>query len=58
MEKIGEVKTPTGSRYDVFWNSNTGEIRVGSEPAGSANTKDRAMIKADYYATTLTIMKD
>jgi hypothetical protein len=58
MENIGEVKSTSGRSYDVRWNSSTGEIRVGGEAAGSASTKDQAMRKADFYATTGQQMRD
>jgi hypothetical protein len=51
MENIGEVKSTSGRSYDVLWNSSTVE-------AGSASTKDQAMRKADFYATTGQQMKD
>ncbi|NJK69976.1 MAG: hypothetical protein HC786_22855 [Richelia sp. CSU_2_1] len=52
-DKIGEVKTPSGSTYYVYWDQGTGEVYVGSELAGKAFSKGEALRKADYYATTL-----
>lgn len=51
--KIGEVKTPSGSTYyPVYWDKDTGEVYVATEFAGKASSKDEAMRKADYYAST------
>ncbi|GET36947.1 hypothetical protein [Microseira wollei] len=52
-KKIGEVKTPSGSTpYEVYWDKDTGEVYVATEFAGKASSKDEAMRKADYYAST------
>ena len=56
-DKIGEVKTPSGSIYYVYWNESTSEVYVAAEYAGKASTKADAMRKDDYYATTGQIMK-
>ncbi len=55
---MGQVKTPTGSAYDYYWDENTGEVYVGSESAGKASSSDEAWRKANYYATTLKQWKD
>ena len=57
-DKIGEVKTPSGSPYYVYWDKGTGEVYVGSESAGKASSESEALRKADYYATTLKKWKD
>ncbi|MEG4498172.1 hypothetical protein QUB05_13245 [Microcoleus sp. F10-C6] len=38
-DKIGEVKTPSGSTYYVYWDKGSGEVYVGSESAGKADCK-------------------
>lgn len=48
--QIGEVKTSEGGTFYVYWNSSSGEIHVGSEPAGRASNQSEAMDKAQYYA--------
>lgn len=50
--EIGVVKSPSGTKYTVFWNSSTGEVHVAGEAAGLASSSSEAMRKADYYATT------
>ncbi len=57
-DKIGEVKTPSGSTYYVYWDKGSGEVYVGSESAGKASSESEALRKADYYATTLKKWKD
>jgi putative component of toxin-antitoxin plasmid stabilization module len=54
--KIGEVKTPSGTTYHVYWNQDTGDVYVAAEYAGNASSKAEAMKKANYYATTTRIM--
>ncbi len=55
--KMGEVKTPTGSIYYYYWDDATGDVYVGSEYAGKATSEEDAWRKANYYATTTQIMK-
>ncbi|MEX0268578.1 hypothetical protein AB3R30_05515 [Leptolyngbyaceae cyanobacterium UHCC 1019] len=58
FEKIGSVSTPgssnfinsEGTEYPVYWDRETGEIKVGNESAGSANSAGQAMTKAKIYA--------
>lgn len=52
QEKIGEVKTPTGGTSYVYWDKDTGKVYAASEYAGTASSKEQAMIEANYYATT------
>jgi len=52
QEKIGEVQTPTGATFYVYWDKNTGKVYTGSEYAGTASSEQQAMIEANYYATT------
>lgn len=56
--KIGEVKTPSGSTYYVYWDKDSGEVYVGRESAGKASSESDALHKADYYATTSKKLKD
>lgn len=56
-QNIGTVKTPTGSEYYCFWDTESRDVFVGSEPAGKAASKEEAWRKANYYATTLKKMK-
>ncbi|MEC4805382.1 MAG: hypothetical protein SAJ12_08595 [Jaaginema sp. PMC 1079.18] len=56
-QKMGTVKTPTGSEYYYFWDKQSGDVYVGSEHAGKASSSDDAWRKANYYATTLKKMK-
>jgi hypothetical protein len=59
MKKIAEMKSPGGNiSFHVTWDSSTGEIRVGNELAGYADTEKKALVKADYYVTTCQTMKD
>lgn len=51
-QNIGTVKTATGSEYYCFWDSESGDVYVGSEHAGKARTKEEALKKGDYYAVT------
>jgi hypothetical protein len=57
QSKIGEVTTPTGGINYVYWDTSTGQVYVASEYAGVATTKDEAMRKANFYATTGQLMK-
>ncbi|MEA5572749.1 hypothetical protein [Calothrix sp. UHCC 0171] len=57
QEKIGEVQTPSGSTYYIFWDQTSGDIHVGSEYAGNALSQSEAMRQANYYATTTQIIK-
>ena len=55
-EKIGEVQMESnswlrGSTYDVYWDKNTGKVYVATEYAGTASSKEQAMIEANYYAS-------
>jgi len=52
QEKIGEVTTPTGGTSYVYWDKDTGKVYTADEYAGTASSKDQAMIEANYYATT------
>ena len=51
-QKLGSVKTPTGSKYPYFWDDKSGDVYVGNEPAGKAVSKEDAWRKANFYATT------
>lgn len=52
-EKIGSVSTPGGPiAYDVYWEPGSGVVKVGTETAGTARTKEEALHVADYYAST------
>jgi hypothetical protein len=52
-QKIGSVKIPGGSiPYDIYWDPGSGKVKVGSELAGTASTKEDAIHVADYYAST------
>lgn len=51
-QKIGTVKTATGSEYYCFWDDQTGDVYVGSEYAGQARNKEEALQKGDHYAVT------
>ncbi len=56
-EKIGEVQMASsswipGTIYPVYWDKNTGQVYVATEYAGTASSKEQAMIEAEYYATT------
>jgi len=52
QDKIGEVTTPTNATFYVYWDKNTGEVYVGGERAGNASSKEKALIEANYFATT------
>jgi hypothetical protein len=56
-QNIGTVKTATGSEYYCFWDTESGDVYVGSEHAGRAVSKEEAWRKGNYYATTLKKMK-
>jgi hypothetical protein len=54
LRKIGSVRMPGGSiDYDVYWDTESGQVKVASEPAGSAGNERDALHVADYYASTL-----
>jgi hypothetical protein len=54
--KVGTVRIPGGTTdYDVTWDKDSGKVYVAAEYAGQASSSQEAMIKADYYATTLSI---
>ncbi|MEG4573962.1 hypothetical protein QUA56_14885 [Microcoleus sp. N3A4] len=55
---MGEVKNPTGSSYDYYWDEDTGEVYVGPNSAGKASSAEEAWRKANFYATTLQKWKD
>jgi hypothetical protein len=56
--KVGSVRTPNGViDYEVTWDKASGKVHVGIEYAGQASSADEAMIKANYYATTTSILK-
>ncbi len=51
-KKIGSVRTPDGPiPYDVYWDPESGEVKVAIELAGSARTEEEAMNVARHYAT-------
>jgi len=52
QEKIGEVITPTEGKFNVYWDKDTGKVYTAEEYAGTASSKEQAMIEANYYATT------
>lgn len=53
LKKIGSVRTPGGPiDYDVYWDPESGQVKVGQEPAGSAGNERDALHVADYYAST------
>jgi hypothetical protein len=52
MTKIGEAKSKYGEVYDVFWNSSTGEWRVGGGPIGKAGSIQEALRKAIQFTQT------
>ena len=52
MTKIGEAKSKDGEVYDVFWNSSTGEWRVGGGQIGQAGSIQDAMRRAIQFAQT------
>ncbi|MEA5421360.1 hypothetical protein VB712_19215 [Spirulina sp. CCNP1310] len=56
-KQMGTVKTPTGSEYYYFWDTQSGDVYVGSEHAGKAKSENEAWQKANYYATTCQKMK-
>lgn len=51
-KQLGEVKSPSGQTYYYYWNQSTGEVHVGGESAGYANSAEDAWRKANFYATT------
>lgn len=54
LKKIGSVRTPGGPiDYDVYWDPESGQVKVGRELAGSAGNEKDALYVADYYASTL-----
>jgi hypothetical protein len=55
---MGEVKNPTGSSYDYYWDEDTGEVYVGPSSAGKASSAEEAWRKANFYVTTLQKWKD
>jgi hypothetical protein len=57
-KRMGEVKNPTGSSYDYYWDEDTGEVYVGPNSAGKASSAEEAWRKANFYATTLQKWKD
>ena len=57
MTTLDSVKMPDGSEQYPTWDENTGQVYVGTESAGHATSKEEAWRKANYYATTLLIMK-
>ncbi|MEG4286956.1 hypothetical protein QUB68_28020 [Microcoleus sp. A006_D1] len=52
QEKIGIVQTPDGGKSEVYWDKDTGKVYTAQEYAGTASSKEQAMIEANYYATT------
>jgi hypothetical protein len=53
MTKIGEAKSKDGEVYDVFWNSSTGEWRVGgSQIMGRAQSMQEALRRAIQFTQT------
>jgi predicted transcriptional regulator len=52
QEKIGEVQSNQGGTSYVYWDKETGKVYTGQEYAGTASSKEQAMIEANYYATT------
>jgi len=60
-EKIGEVQKPSMSgqaylstNYPVYWDSATGAVYVTNDRAGTASSREAAMVEANYYVTTNT----
>ena len=52
QEQIGDVQTPDGGTSHVYWDKDTGKVYTAQEYAGTASSKEQAMIEANYYATT------
>jgi len=49
------VRTPNGPiEYQVTWNTDSGEVHVANEYAGTASNEKEAWAVANYYATTGT----
>jgi hypothetical protein len=56
-EQCGTVKSPSGQPYYYYWNESTHEVHVGNESAGHATSKEEALRKARFYATTCQQMR-
>ena len=52
QEKIGEVESPTGGKFYVYWDKDTGKVYTSGEYAGTASSEQQAMIEANHYAAT------
>lgn len=52
--KIGDITMPNTARtkYPVYWDPGSGQVKVAAEIAGTARTKQEALHVADYYAST------